>query len=218
MLPIQVIQVALISSHPLWLQTFRQVLEGLTRKVVVIPVNTDAGLGDTLTKALESQPDVVMVSLDIPFGGLNFTRALRESGYTGGVMVLCSRYALPSGDDLAENGVQSVVSSAVSLEELELSLYSLADGRPEPLLQQYLRAVRSLTIQPEREILNAREREILQLVASDLTDNQIAERLGISVRTVNNHLRHTYAKLRVSGRAGAVAAAMMRSLIRPQQA
>lgn len=50
--------------------------------------------------------------------------------------------------------------------------------------------------------LSGREREIVILAAKGLASKDIAERLYLSVRTVNNHLQHAYAKLGVSSRAG----------------
>jgi DNA-binding CsgD family transcriptional regulator len=50
--------------------------------------------------------------------------------------------------------------------------------------------------------LSGREREIAMLAAAGLASKDIAERLYLSVRTVNNHLQHAYAKLGVSSRAG----------------
>jgi pimeloyl-ACP methyl ester carboxylesterase/DNA-binding CsgD family transcriptional regulator len=55
--------------------------------------------------------------------------------------------------------------------------------------------------------LSARELEVLELVAAGLTNEAIAERLCLSVRTVERHLSNVYAKLRVSGKAGRAAAA-----------
>jgi pimeloyl-ACP methyl ester carboxylesterase/DNA-binding CsgD family transcriptional regulator len=55
--------------------------------------------------------------------------------------------------------------------------------------------------------LSTRELEVLELVATGLTNEKIAERLSLSVRTVERHLSNIYAKLRVSGKAGRAAAA-----------
>ena len=55
--------------------------------------------------------------------------------------------------------------------------------------------------------LSPRELEVLELVAAGLTNEAIAERLSLSVRTVERHLSNVYAKLRVSGKAGRAAAA-----------
>lgn len=56
-------------------------------------------------------------------------------------------------------------------------------------------------------LLTAREKQVLSLVARGLTDQQAAHRLGVSVRTINKHLEHVYAKLGVSSRQAAVHAA-----------
>jgi pimeloyl-ACP methyl ester carboxylesterase/DNA-binding CsgD family transcriptional regulator len=55
--------------------------------------------------------------------------------------------------------------------------------------------------------LSARELDVLELVAGGLTNEAIADRLCLSVRTVERHLSNIYVKLRVSGRAGRAAAA-----------
>jgi len=49
--------------------------------------------------------------------------------------------------------------------------------------------------------LTSREREVASLAATGLTNHQIADRLVVSIRTVDNHLHHVYTKLGVAGRA-----------------
>lgn len=61
---------------------------------------------------------------------------------------------------------------------------------------------------PTLEELSAREVQVLELVAAGLTNEAIAQRLCLSVRTVERHLSNIYAKLRVSGKAGRAAAAV----------
>jgi RNA polymerase sigma factor (sigma-70 family) len=55
--------------------------------------------------------------------------------------------------------------------------------------------------------LSAREREVLELVAAGMTNEQIAARLFLSTRTVERHLSNVYAKLRLSGKSARAAAA-----------
>jgi pimeloyl-ACP methyl ester carboxylesterase/DNA-binding CsgD family transcriptional regulator len=63
-------------------------------------------------------------------------------------------------------------------------------------------------VAPEPVELSPRELEVMELVAAGLTNEAIAERLTLSVRTVERHLSNVYAKLRVSGKAGRAAAAV----------
>ena len=60
--------------------------------------------------------------------------------------------------------------------------------------------------------LTARESEILRLVAAGLTNRQAAERLGVSVRTVDAHLRSIYGKLGVKSRGAATRFALDNNL------
>jgi DNA-binding NarL/FixJ family response regulator len=57
--------------------------------------------------------------------------------------------------------------------------------------------------------LSARELQVIQLVSEGLTNEAIANRLNLSVRTVERHLTNAYAKLHVSGKAGRAAAAAL---------
>jgi DNA-binding NarL/FixJ family response regulator len=58
---------------------------------------------------------------------------------------------------------------------------------------------------PAREALTDREEEILGLIARGYRSKEVADKLGISVQTVETHLRNIYDKLHVRSRAGAVA-------------
>ncbi len=61
--------------------------------------------------------------------------------------------------------------------------------------------------------LSTREREVLEWMVHGLTKKEIADRLGLSYHTVDNHLRSIYAKLQVHTRGGAVAKALAERLL-----
>jgi DNA-binding NarL/FixJ family response regulator len=63
--------------------------------------------------------------------------------------------------------------------------------------------------------LTDRELQVLELAAQGLTNHEIAQRLYISVRTVEAHLTHVYDKLGVASRTEAVVRAMQRGWIHP---
>ncbi|HEX6445856.1 MAG TPA: LuxR C-terminal-related transcriptional regulator [Streptosporangiales bacterium] len=67
------------------------------------------------------------------------------------------------------------------------------------LVRPYLAGSRA----PDTGRLSARERQVLALVAEGRTDRAIGHRLGVSVRTVQKHLEHAYAKLGVNDRTSA---------------
>jgi pimeloyl-ACP methyl ester carboxylesterase len=81
----------------------------------------------------------------------------------------------------------------------------------EPAWAEFLAAVRGFVGAAEAPAappeLSAREADVLELVAAGLDNEAIAERLFISVRTVERHLSNTYSKLGVSGKSARAAAA-----------
>ena len=74
------------------------------------------------------------------------------------------------------------------------------------LLRPHLACIRARWT-PSPAQLTERERDVLELLASGLTNREIAQRLFISPGTVRKHLEHVYEKLGIRSRAGAVAAA-----------
>jgi len=85
--------------------------------------------------------------------------------------------------------------AATALQRRSTALAAACEGATTPALLH-------LTTVHAAAPLSGREREVVLLAATGLASRDIAERLYLSVRTVNNHLQHAYAKLGVTGRAG----------------
>lgn len=96
---------------------------------------------------------------------------------------------------------------------LETDNHILQQG--EPAWDAFLAEVRAFlgddeqipTMAADLSELSEREREVLELVAAGMSNEQIAERLFLSTRTVERHLSNVYAKLRLSGKSARAAAA-----------
>jgi ATP/maltotriose-dependent transcriptional regulator MalT len=96
---------------------------------------------------------------------------------------------------------------------LETDNHILQEG--EPAWERFLSEVRAFLGDDERtptsaadlSDLSERELEVLELVAAGMSNEQIAERLVLSTRTVERHLSNVYAKLRLTGKSARAAAA-----------
>jgi len=96
---------------------------------------------------------------------------------------------------------------------LESDNHILQEG--EPAWETFLSEVRAFLGDDRRagpvfadlSELSEREREVLELVAAGMSNEEIAERLFLSTRTVERHLSNVYAKLRLSGKSARAAAA-----------
>ena len=105
-----------------------------------------------------------------------------------GAMLLAAEAATNSGEAFSQKGDQrkSAAASRRSSELIERCEDAATPG-----------LIRTGSTVP----LSGREREIAMLAAAGLASKDIADRLFLSVRTVNNHLQHVYTKLGVSSRA-----------------
>src|SRR2546421_259748 len=89
------------------------------------------------------------------------------------------------------------------------------DGPPwlGPMKRRRSASLKRRARRPRTDGLTAREVEILQLVANGLTNRQLADQLGVSIRTVDAHLRSVYAKLNVKSRSAATRYAVEHHLV-----
>jgi len=165
-----------------------------------------------LEAALGARPDLVLVSVDLPGGGLAGVRSIAERLPAAKVVVLSSD---PSGEELVDAvlaGASGYLGSGMSLTRLPHALrgvlsgeVALPRGHTSHLLEalRFRDAGRATVAAHSGANLTDREWEVLQLLAEDASTATMAQRLGISEITVRRHVSSLLAKLGVADRAGA---------------
>jgi len=125
----------------------------------------------------------------------------------------------------AEAGAAGYVAREASIDDLVSTIVRVAQGEfpcSPRVAALFARRISSLSAQREpaeaASGLTAREREILRLIDDGLSNKEIAQRLGIGVSTVKNHVHHILDKTRASGRAQAAARLRARWPSAPEQA
>jgi DNA-binding CsgD family transcriptional regulator len=110
-----------------------------------------------------------------------------------GAMLLAAEAVTAAAEAFSRAGDRRAATAAL---RRSIELAAVCEGAVTPGLSQ------AAMVHAAAVPLSAREREIAMLAAAGIASKDIAERLYLSIRTVNNHLQHAYTKLGVSGRAG----------------
>lgn len=186
------LRVLVVDNHPLY-------RNGLVTALGAMPdvqVVEDVGDGEAAVRAAaDLQPDVVVMDLHMPgLNGIDATR--RITGERPGTAVLV--LTMLEGDDS--------VFAAMRADARGYLLVVFSAGIAERVLAFFAAAPAGPALIPFPELTD-REGEVLDLVARGLTNAEIARRLVLSAKTVHNHVSNVFAKLRVAGRAEAVARA-----------
>lgn len=197
------IRIALCDDHAVVRSGLRRILETEPDLEVV----AEAGTADeAVTVARDTQPDVFVMDVGLPGrSGIDATSDVCKVSPRTKVLVLTAH------DDVAylrrafaAGAAGYLVKEAADI-ELVLAVRQIAAGKQyvHPTLGAALLAPDAATVRPAGPggELSEREVEILGLIANGLTNAEIAERLYVSIRTVETHRAHIYQKLDVRTRA-----------------
>ncbi|HEU4354977.1 MAG TPA: response regulator transcription factor [Actinomycetota bacterium] len=216
------IRVALVDDQALVRSGFRMILEGQDdMEVVAEAADGVEGVAETM----RTRPDVVLMDIRMPrMDGIDATRRIVENEDVSARVLILTTYDL---DEYVFRGLRAGASGFllkdVVPEELVRAIRLVAEGESllspsvtRRLIEEFVRTPdRSAPAPAELETLTDREREVLVLIAHGLTNQEIAERLFLSMATVKTHVNRVFAKLGVRDRAQAVVVAYETGIVLP---
>jgi len=177
-----------------------------------IRVVGEAGDGRAAIELAERRkPNVVIMDVRMPgLDGLDATKELMEKEPNTAVLIFTAyseRSLLARG---LESGAKGYILKEAPHETLVRAIEKVAGGDSfiDPALMPAF-----LSGKDREDMLTAREREILQLLADGMSNADVAQRLFISQETVKSHVRHILAKLEADTRTHAVAIALRDAII-----
>ena len=170
---------------------------------------------EAIVLAREHEPDVVVMDIAMPrLNGLEATRQIVADCTRCKVLVLTAREEEKYVIHLLQAGATGYLPKDVSLDEMLNTIRTVAKGQsvlPPEIAAIVMRHLQGEEIaEEEASPLTERELLVLQLVAKGLTNYDIAQRLYVSVRTVEAQLTRVYIKLDVGSRTEAVVHAIQR--------
>lgn len=205
------IKILLVEDHEL----FRLGIMAILSKQAGIELVGYANTGEeaiVLNQVLK--PDLVLMDIHLPgLSGVEACVQIVEQGQGTRVLAMSHASDERSIFDMVEAGALGYMLKNSSLEELVRAIRALANGDSyfskdvsAKLLSglQQLKRPKSTTATDHLQVLTNREREVLQHVANELSNKEIADKLFISPRTVETHKRNLIQKLKVRNTVGLV--------------
>jgi DNA-binding NarL/FixJ family response regulator len=200
----QEVTTLIVDDHPLVRHGLRDVIGHNPRFKIV----GEASNGEEALRLLTClKPQIAILDIDMPrLNGLETIRAIRQLPFAVKVIILTMykeedmfNAAMDLGAKayvLKENAANEIIAALEKVDRGEtfLSTLMLEAG------QRRSERVRNLLLsKPQIEALTPAERRILKLIGEDYTSKEIASRLQLSVRTVDNHRQHICNKLKLHG-------------------
>ena len=207
------IRVLIADDHAVVREGTRQILEHEPDLKVV----AEAADGDEAVKLTgSSKPDVAIIDISMPrVDGIEATRQIKALYPQVAVLILTAYDDDQFVFSLMEAGAAGYLLKSVRGSELVDAIRAVYSGESvlhpsiaRKVLNRFVPSLDKGQRQEPPETLSQREMEVLQLATQGLSNQDIADELSLSLRTVQAHLGHIFNKLRVSSRTEAVVRAL----------
>jgi DNA-binding NarL/FixJ family response regulator len=196
-------RVVLVDDHGLFRAGVRAELDGL------VDIVGDAGsVGEAIACIVELEPDVVLLDVQMPDGGgAEVIRGVVPRRPAIRFLALSVSDAPDDVISIIRAGARGYVTKTISGPELADAVKRVAGGDAvfSPrlagfVLDAFAGQEGPAPVDPELDQLTAREREVLRHIARGYLYKEIAQRLGISAKTVEAHVSAVLRKLQLSNR------------------
>ncbi len=209
------IKILLADDHPV----VRRGLQYCLSKESRLKVVGEATSGEeAVDKALKLQPDVVLMDISMPgMSGLDATEQLRQQAPDIKVLVLSVHNNRDYIFRIIQAGARGYVSKEASTEELLRAIDFVQSGKtffsPEVAQAALQQIVENGGKKEPFAQLTSREREVLVLIAEGKSNKEIANKLGIGVRTIETHRERIMRRLDIHSVAGLTKFAIAHGLV-----
>jgi len=198
------VRVMVVDDHPMWRDAVERDLTDAGHEVVAVAANGR----EALARFPAARPAVVLLDLQIPEpDGVQVTAEMVQGDPEVRVLILSASGEQADVLAAVKAGATGYLVKSASREELLDAVRRVAQGDPvfTPglaglVLGEFQRMSDAPTPDPDEPSLTDRETEVLKMVAKGMSYRQIAERLVLSHRTVQNHVQNTLRKLQMHNR------------------
>ncbi len=197
------ITILIADDHPIFRKGLRQIIETDAELNIIAEV---ADGGEALEKIRVLKPKVAVLDVDMPkFDGLEVVNLLKQENLSTAVVLLTMYKEDRFFNAALDAGAKGYVIKDSAITEITSAIRAAAAGDNfiSPVLSTLLVKRLNRAEKPKNDPLDsltASERRVLKLVSEAKTNKQIADKLFISIRTVENHRSNICAKLDLEGK------------------
>ena len=161
----------------------------------------------------QQQPDVILMDISLPDkNGIDLCKEVKEK-YPSVFILGLSTFSQESFiSKMMDNGASGYVLQNATKEELLEAIETVMKGRLF-LSMDAAQSLRSAADKPGMPVITRREKEVLELIAAGCTNAEIAERLFVSVSTIDTHRKNLLEKFNVRNTASLVRLATQQQII-----
>ncbi len=207
------IKILIADDHAVVREGTRQILE---QEPDMDVIGEAADGEETVRLAGSLKPDVAIIDISMPkMDGIEATKQIKALFPTMVVLILSAYDDDQFVFSLLEAGAAGYLLKSVRGSELVEAVRSVYNGESvlhpsiaRKVLNRFVPAPDKSTKQEPSEVLTDRELEVLRLATRGLSNQEIADELFLSLRTVQAHISHIFNKLQVSSRTEAVVRAL----------
>lgn len=204
------IKVLIVDDHPM-------VLEGMSSMLAQIEVVEITGIAPNAFEALQqiklTAPDIVITDINMPeISGIELALKIKKEFPKVKIIAMSTFKERSYISQMIQNGAAGYLVKSASKEEIEEAILSVYEGKLYMSLDisVSLAGKENLNTIP---VLSSREKEVLQLIADGFTNPQMAEKLFISLHTVDSHRKNLLTKFAVNNTANLIKLAAKYNLV-----
>ena len=200
----------MVDDHPMVIEGMKAMLNQI-RYVELCATASNAY--EAMEKVKENQPDLVITDINMPeIIGVELTSKLKKEFPNLKIIGMSTFNERSYISQMIQNGADGFLVKSASKEEIETAISSVLDGK------MYLSSDAGISNSEQKELKNQptltrREKEILTLISEGFTNPQIAEKLFISLYTVETHRKNLLSKFNTNNTASLIKIAATNGLL-----
>jgi DNA-binding NarL/FixJ family response regulator len=168
---------------------------------------------DAMEKLKQNIPHIVLTDINMPeVSGIELTEKIRKEFPEVKVVAMSTFKERSYISEMVRNGASGYLLKSASREEIEEALLSVYEGKLFMSLDINLSRAEKQEMK-NTPVLSTREKEVLHLISEGLTNPQIAEKLFISLHTVDSHRKNLLTKFNVKNTASLIKTATQKGLL-----